>query len=87
MQGLLYALSVRSLMHLRWLNCLFIIVLFFSIQNLCYPLGSEALPEGIIVKTSNFEMQRLWGSMPKNVCKSFLILIFGWLWFLANIYV
>ncbi|XP_033133278.1 uncharacterized protein LOC103834066 [Brassica rapa] len=34
-------------------------------QNLDKPLGSEALPQGIIVKTSNLETQHLW-----NYCDS-----------------
>ncbi|CAN6825590.1 unnamed protein product [Brassica oleracea var. botrytis] len=34
-------------------------------QNLNKPLGSEALPQGIIVKTSNLETQHLW-----NYCDS-----------------
>ncbi|XP_062177750.1 uncharacterized protein LOC133882565 isoform X1 [Alnus glutinosa] len=35
-------------------------------KNRCRPPGSEALPEGIVVKTSNLEMRPLWGSIPKN---------------------
>uniref|UniRef100_M1CBQ2 Uncharacterized protein n=1 Tax=Solanum tuberosum TaxID=4113 RepID=M1CBQ2_SOLTU len=32
----------------------------------CRPLGSEALPEGIISKTSNLEMRPLWGDVEKK---------------------
>ncbi|EXB80395.1 hypothetical protein L484_010964 [Morus notabilis] len=35
-------------------------------ENRCYPLETAALPEGIIAKTSNLEMQPLWGATPKN---------------------
>ncbi|KAM7474528.1 hypothetical protein LguiB_021771 [Lonicera macranthoides] len=35
-------------------------------RNQCRPLGSEALPEGIVVKTSNLEMRPLWGPVAKN---------------------
>ncbi|KAL2939455.1 Jhy protein [Bienertia sinuspersici] len=31
-------------------------------RNQCRPLGSEALPEGIVVQTSNLEMRPLWDS-------------------------
>ncbi|XP_010682054.2 uncharacterized protein LOC104896958 isoform X2 [Beta vulgaris subsp. vulgaris] len=31
-------------------------------KNQCRPRGSEALPEGIVVQTSNFEMRPLWDS-------------------------
>uniref|UniRef100_F6HK26 Lysine ketoglutarate reductase trans-splicing protein n=1 Tax=Vitis vinifera TaxID=29760 RepID=F6HK26_VITVI len=31
-------------------------------KNQCRPSGSEALPEGIVVKTSNLEVQPLWGA-------------------------
>ncbi|KAM7482021.1 hypothetical protein LguiB_006604 [Lonicera macranthoides] len=30
-------------------------------ENECRPVGTEALPEGIIVKTSNLEMRPMWG--------------------------
>ncbi|KAG5625749.1 hypothetical protein H5410_010967 [Solanum commersonii] len=32
-------------------------------QKKCRPLGSEALPEGIVSKTSNLEMRPLWGDV------------------------
>ncbi|OIV95721.1 hypothetical protein TanjilG_01515 [Lupinus angustifolius] len=32
----------------------------------CWPTGSEALPEGIVAKTSNLEMRPLWDSGIKN---------------------
>ncbi|XP_024174263.1 uncharacterized protein LOC112180010 isoform X1 [Rosa chinensis] len=32
----------------------------------CQPSGTEALPEGIVVKTSDLEMRPLWGSSMKN---------------------
>lgn len=32
----------------------------------CRPPGSEALPEGIVSKTSNLEMRPLWGPVEKN---------------------
>ncbi|XP_006349292.1 uncharacterized protein [Solanum tuberosum] len=35
-------------------------------QKKCRPLGSEALPEGIISKTSNLEMRPLWGDVEKS---------------------
>ncbi|KAB1208577.1 Pre-mRNA-processing factor 39 [Morella rubra] len=35
-------------------------------KNRCRPAGSEALPEGIVAKTSNLEMRPLWGPIPKN---------------------
>ncbi|XP_042979636.1 uncharacterized protein LOC122309920 isoform X3 [Carya illinoinensis] len=35
-------------------------------KNHCGPSGSDALPEGIVVKTSNLEMRPLWGSTPEN---------------------
>ncbi|XP_041012359.1 uncharacterized protein LOC121255879 isoform X2 [Juglans microcarpa x Juglans regia] len=35
-------------------------------KNRCGPSGSDALPEGIVVKTSNLEMRPLWGSTPEN---------------------
>ncbi|QCD76417.1 hypothetical protein DEO72_LG1g36 [Vigna unguiculata] len=34
----------------------------------CWPLGSEALPEGIIARTSNLEMRPLWDSGKDHVC-------------------
>ncbi|KAG6738572.1 hypothetical protein POTOM_058192 [Populus tomentosa] len=38
---------------------------FSSCKNQCRPPGSESLPEGIVSKTSNFQMRPLWG-FPKN---------------------
>ncbi|KAL3349989.1 hypothetical protein AABB24_022833 [Solanum stoloniferum] len=35
-------------------------------QKKCRPLGSEALPEGIVSKTSNLEMRPLWGDVEKK---------------------
>lgn len=35
-------------------------------KNRCRPFGSEALPEGIVVGTSNLEMRPLWGPVPKK---------------------
>ncbi|KAK7284050.1 hypothetical protein RIF29_13801 [Crotalaria pallida] len=35
-------------------------------QRQCWPSGSEALPEGIVAKTSNLEMRPLWDSGIKN---------------------
>ncbi|KAL3349990.1 hypothetical protein AABB24_022833 [Solanum stoloniferum] len=35
-------------------------------QKKCRPLGSEALPEGIVSKTSNLEMRPLWGDVEKS---------------------
>ena len=39
----------------------------FSSQDRCYPLETVPLPEGIIAKTSNLEMQPLWGAAKKSV--------------------
>lgn len=41
-------------------------LIFFSLfkfmtQEKCRPPGSEALPKGIVSKTSNLEMRPLWG--------------------------
>ncbi|MBA0782215.1 hypothetical protein Gotri_003074, partial [Gossypium trilobum] len=36
-------------------------------KNQCRPPGSEALPQGIVVKTSNLQMQPLWSDSVKNV--------------------
>ncbi|TYI88412.1 hypothetical protein E1A91_D04G207500v1 [Gossypium mustelinum] len=36
-------------------------------KNQCRPPGSEALPQGIVVKTSNLQMQPLWRDSVKNV--------------------
>lgn len=36
---------------------------FYFSQKTCRPFGSEALPEGIVSKTSNFEMRPLWGDV------------------------
>ncbi|KAJ6697084.1 hypothetical protein OIU85_003448 [Salix viminalis] len=38
---------------------------FSDCKNRCRPPGSESLPEGIVSKTSNFQMRPLWG-FPKN---------------------
>ncbi|KAI5554991.1 hypothetical protein BDE02_19G050800 [Populus trichocarpa] len=38
---------------------------FSNCKNQCRPPGSEFLPEGIVSKTSNFQMRPLWG-FPKN---------------------
>ncbi|KAH8480652.1 hypothetical protein H0E87_030787 [Populus deltoides] len=38
---------------------------FSNCKNQCRPPGSESLPEGIVSKTSNFQMRPLWG-FPKN---------------------
>ncbi|CAK7340128.1 unnamed protein product [Dovyalis caffra] len=35
-------------------------------ENQCRPPGSEALPEGIVSKTSNFQMRPLWGFPEKD---------------------
>ncbi|CAK9165377.1 unnamed protein product [Ilex paraguariensis] len=35
-------------------------------KNRCRPLGSEALPEGIVAKTSNLEMRPLWGPVAEK---------------------
>ncbi|KAF3675709.1 putative 54S ribosomal protein L51, mitochondrial-like [Capsicum annuum] len=35
-------------------------------EKTCRPFGSEALPEGIVSKTSNFEMRPLWGDVEKK---------------------
>ncbi|KAH0784619.1 hypothetical protein KY290_004217 [Solanum tuberosum] len=35
-------------------------------QKKCRPLGSKALPEGIVSKTSNLEMRPLWGDVEKR---------------------
>ncbi|KAA8536613.1 hypothetical protein F0562_029091 [Nyssa sinensis] len=35
-------------------------------KNRCMAFGSEALPEGIVVKTSNLEMRPLWGPVADN---------------------
>ncbi|XP_019223991.1 PREDICTED: uncharacterized protein LOC109205705 isoform X1 [Nicotiana attenuata] len=35
-------------------------------QKKCRPLGSEALPEGIVSKTTNLEMRPLWGDVEKK---------------------
>ncbi|XP_050159315.1 uncharacterized protein LOC126632853 isoform X3 [Malus sylvestris] len=39
---------------------------FHTCRNRCQPSGSEALPEGIIAKTSDLEPLPLWGSSVKN---------------------
>ncbi|KAF4369362.1 hypothetical protein F8388_019587 [Cannabis sativa] len=39
---------------------------FNKCKNQCRPNGSEALPEGIVSKTSNLEMRPLWGFPKKN---------------------
>lgn len=44
--------------------------IFLSTQEKCRPLGSEALPEGIVSKTSNLEMRPLWGPINKKVHES-----------------
>ncbi|XP_052192888.1 uncharacterized protein LOC127801638 [Diospyros lotus] len=36
-------------------------------KNLCRPVGSEALPRGIIAKTSNLEMRPLYGPVAENI--------------------
>ncbi|XAR56262.1 hypothetical protein NMG60_11036671 [Bertholletia excelsa] len=36
-------------------------------KNRCRPAGSDALPEGIIAKTSNLDMRPLWGPIPENI--------------------
>ncbi|KAL5834383.1 hypothetical protein ACOSQ4_013880 [Xanthoceras sorbifolium] len=38
---------------------------FKSCKNQCRPSGSEALPEGIVIKESNLQMRPLWG-FPKS---------------------
>ncbi|KAK3229475.1 hypothetical protein Dsin_001356 [Dipteronia sinensis] len=38
---------------------------FKSCKNRCRPSGSEALPEGIVIKESNLQMRPLWG-FPKS---------------------
>ena len=35
--------------------------LFYLLQNRCRAHGSEALPEGIVVTSSNLNMRPLWG--------------------------
>ncbi|WMV12329.1 hypothetical protein MTR67_005717 [Solanum verrucosum] len=35
-------------------------------QKKCRPLGSEAVPEGVVSKTSNLEMRPLWGDVEKK---------------------
>ncbi|XP_042486152.1 uncharacterized protein LOC122066413 [Macadamia integrifolia] len=35
-------------------------------ENQCRPEGSEALPKGIVSRTSNLDMQQLWGLPPKK---------------------
>ncbi|PQM42251.1 hypothetical protein Pyn_28433 [Prunus yedoensis var. nudiflora] len=39
---------------------------FDTCKNRCQPLGSEALPEGIVAKTSDLESRPLWGSSVNN---------------------
>ncbi|ONI36382.1 hypothetical protein PRUPE_1G583200 [Prunus persica] len=39
---------------------------FDTCKNRCQPLGSEALPEGIVAKTSDLEVRPLWGSSVNN---------------------
>lgn len=39
------------------------------IQEKCRSPGSEALPEGIVSKTSDLEMRPLWGPVSKDVSK------------------
>ncbi|MBA0572696.1 hypothetical protein Golob_003019, partial [Gossypium lobatum] len=39
----------------------------YTCKNQCRPPGSEALPQGIVVKTSNLQMQPLWSDSVKNV--------------------
>ncbi|KAK1295556.1 hypothetical protein QJS10_CPA16g00990 [Acorus calamus] len=47
-------------------------------NNRCLPSGSEALPKGIVRRTSNLEMQPLWGSpKKKRNTKSLLALAVG----------
>ncbi|GMP39539.1 hypothetical protein CsSME_00010334 [Camellia sinensis var. sinensis] len=36
-------------------------------KNQCRPVGSEALPEGIIARNSNLEMRPLWGPVAENI--------------------
>ncbi|KAH1149201.1 hypothetical protein GLYMA_16G001100v4 [Glycine max] len=43
---------------------------FNSCKRQCLPFGSEALPEGIIARTSNLEMRPLWDSGKDNAYKS-----------------
>lgn len=48
---------------------------FYPSQKKCRPLGSEALPEGIVSKTSNLEMRPLWGDVEVTSyfgCKLFM---------------
>ncbi|KAJ9687672.1 hypothetical protein PVL29_016240 [Vitis rotundifolia] len=50
-------------------------------KNQCRPSGSEALPEGIVVKTSNLEVQPLWGATlngeKSSLSKSLLAMAVG----------
>ncbi|WOG88260.1 hypothetical protein DCAR_0207495 [Daucus carota subsp. sativus] len=39
-------------------------------KNQCRSLGSEALPKGIVAKTSNLEMRPLWGNVQKKSKRS-----------------
>ncbi|KAM4126136.1 hypothetical protein ACB094_01G365800 [Castanea mollissima] len=43
-------------------------------KSRCRPVGSESLPEGIVVKTSNLEMRPLWGSKNNNAKPSLNLL-------------
>ncbi|XP_042492802.1 uncharacterized protein LOC122072284 [Macadamia integrifolia] len=43
-------------------------------ENQCRPQGSEALPKGIVVRTSNLELRPLWGSPKKRNSKSMSLL-------------
>lgn len=45
-------------------------------QEKCRPPGSEALPKGIVSKTSNLEMRPLWGPIETNV--SNMTAMFQW---------
>lgn len=89
-------INARFEEHLLLFNLVFDLWLlwrfsFYYSQKKCRPLGSEALPEGIVSKTSNLEMRPLWGDVEVTnyfrlwLSTSFLAftLIIYNLWFLA----
>ena len=70
MQGLFsWATSFVPFVFLGGESLRVVVYIFFIllVQSQCRPYGSEALPEGIISRTSNLELMPLWGYT--KVCK------------------
>ena len=70
MQGLFsWATSFVPFVFLGGESLRVVVYIFFIllVQSQCRPHGSEALPEGIISRTSNLELMPLWGYT--KVCK------------------